>query len=163
MILAAESRAIVRSRSCALVRTRYASSSIVSTELSRVIRTSQRPCCVAVSNSPTTPHLENVCEDRRLATSISGGEAFSVGNKSSVGVIGEHRNVYYGVGYGEGVPSSQTAGRIIADLMAGESNAFTNHYVVNRSIPYAGPTALRKYFATGAKWLMKKFDLPLYR
>ncbi len=58
---------------------------------------------------------------------------------------------------------SQTAGRIIADLMAGESNEFTNHYVVNHRIPYAGPAGLRRHLAKGAKWLMKNFDVPLYR
>jgi glycine/D-amino acid oxidase-like deaminating enzyme len=92
-----------------------------------------------------------------------GMTALTLGNKASVGVMGDYNNIYYGVGYGEGVPSSQTAGRIIGELMAGVSNEFTNHHVVNRKIPYAGPVKLRKYFAIGAKWLMKKYDLPLYR
>ncbi len=105
------------------------------------------------------PQLEGL----KIEHAWGGTTALTAGNKSSVGVMGEHRNVYYGVGYSEGVPSSQTAGRIIADLMAGESNAFTNHYVVNRNIPYAGPAALRVHLAKGAKWLMKKFDIPLYR
>ena len=70
----------------------------------------------------------------------------------SVGVIGDHRNVYYGTGHAEGIPTTQTAGRIIADLMAGESNEFTSHYIVNRKIPYAGPLKLRHLFARGAKW-----------
>ncbi len=52
---------------------------------------------------------------------------------------------------------------MIADLMAGESNEFTNHYVVNHNFPYCGPTALRSLFAKGAVWLMKTFDLALYR
>ncbi len=105
------------------------------------------------------PQLEGL----EIEHAWGGTTALTLGNKSSVGVMGEHRNIYYGVGYSEGVPSTQTAGRMIADLMAGESNAFTNHYVVNRNIPYAGPAALRKYFARGAKWLMRKFDMPLYR
>jgi len=75
----------------------------------------------------------------------------------SVGVMGDHQNIYYGVGMSEGVPTTQTFGRIIADLMAGESNEFTNHYVVNHHIPYAGPTSLRGIFGRGAKWMWEKF------
>ncbi|MBW8011806.1 MAG: FAD-dependent oxidoreductase [Chloroflexi bacterium] len=92
-----------------------------------------------------------------------GTTALTLGNKESIGVIGDHKNIYYGVGYGEGVPATQTAGRIIAELMVGESNDFTNHKFVNKQIPYAGPAGLRKYFAIGAKWLMNKYDLRLYR
>ena len=69
--------------------------------------------------------------------------------------MGEHQNIYYGVGMSEGVPTTQTFGRIIADLMAGEDNDFTSHYVVNRNIPYAGPTSLRKYFVKGGMWVME--------
>ena len=92
-----------------------------------------------------------------------GTTALTIGNTPSVGVMGDDKNIFFGVGFSEGVPSTQTAGRIIADLMAGESNEFTNHYVVNRNIPYTGPVALRGTLARGTKWLMKKFDLPLYR
>lgn len=92
-----------------------------------------------------------------------GTTALTVGNKASVGTLDHHENIYYGVGYSEGVPSTQTAGRMIAELISGEINDFTNHYVVNHHMPYAGPTGLRRYFAAGAKWIMKKFDYPLYR
>jgi glycine/D-amino acid oxidase-like deaminating enzyme len=92
-----------------------------------------------------------------------GTTALTIGNTPSVGVMSDDRNIFFGVGFSEGVPSSQTAGRIIADLMAGESNEFTNHYVVNHDIPYSGPPALRGVLARGTKWLMKTFDLPLYR
>ena len=67
-------------------------------------------------------------------------------------MLGEHGNVYYGLGYTEGVPSTQAAGRIIAELMAGENNAFTTHPIANRSIPYAGTRALRSFFGAMAKW-----------
>ena len=73
--------------------------------------------------------------------------------------MGDHQNIYYGVGFDEGVPSTQTAGRIIADLMAGESNEFTSHFIVNRKIPYAGPTRLRGIFGKGVKWLMEKLNI----
>jgi len=42
--------------------------------------------------------------------------------------------------------------------MAGESNEFTNHYIVNRKIPYAGPLQLRGIFARGAKWMLGRQD-----
>jgi hypothetical protein len=74
-----------------------------------------------------------------------------------VGVMGDHQNIYYGVGMSEGVPTTQTFGRIIADLMAGDLNDFTDHYSVNRNIPYAGPTSLRKYFVRGGMWMMEQF------
>ena len=105
------------------------------------------------------PPLEGLAIEHRWG----GTTALTIGNTPSVGVTGEHENVFYGVGFSEGVPSTQTAGRMIADLMAGESNEFTNHYVINRKLPWAGPTALRGPLARGAKWLMRRFDLPLYR
>ena len=105
------------------------------------------------------PQLEGLA----IEHAWGGTTALTLGNTPSVGVMGDDKNIFYGVGFSEGVPSTQTAGRIIADLMAGESNEFTNHYVVNHNIPYAGPTALRGPLARGAKWLMNTFDLPLYR
>jgi gamma-glutamylputrescine oxidase len=75
----------------------------------------------------------------------------------SVGVIGDYKNIYYGVGLGEGVPTTQTFGRIIADLMVGDSNIFTHHYVTNHKLPFAGTTVLRELFAPTTKWLWKTF------
>ncbi len=72
----------------------------------------------------------------------------------SVGVMGDHSNIYYGVGYVEGVPSTQTGGKIIADLMAGEKNEFTSHFIVNKKIPYAGPRVLRSFFITLEKFYL---------
>jgi len=77
----------------------------------------------------------------------------------SVGVMGEHRNIYYGVGYNEGVPATQTGGRIIADLMAGETNEFTSHFIVNRKIPHAGPRVLRSFFGA----LKKKYMIDVVK
>jgi glycine/D-amino acid oxidase-like deaminating enzyme len=94
----------------------------------------------------------------RIEHAWGGTTAYSLGRVPSVGVMGDHNNIYYGLGFDEGVPSTQTAGRIIADLLAGESNEFTSHFVVNRKIPYAGPTRLRGVFGKGIKWLMRKFD-----
>jgi len=105
------------------------------------------------------PQLEGLAVEHAWG----GTTALTIGNTPSVGVMGDDRNIFFGVGFSEGVPSTQTAGRIIADLMAGESNEFTSHYVVNRDIPYSGPTAWRGVLAGFAKWLMTTFDLPLYR
>jgi gamma-glutamylputrescine oxidase len=85
-----------------------------------------------------------------------GTTTYTLDRTPSVGVIGEDQNIYYGVGLSEGVPTTQTFGRIIADLMAGEENDYTKHYTVNRDIPYAGPTTLRKYFVRGGMWVMEK-------
>ena len=105
------------------------------------------------------PQLKGI----KIEHAWGGSTALTLGNKPSIGVMGDHKNIYYGVGFGEGVPTTQLAGRIIAELMTGESNEFTNHGFVNNDIPWAGPTGLRKYFAGSRKWLMKKFDLKLYR
>jgi gamma-glutamylputrescine oxidase len=72
----------------------------------------------------------------------------------SVGVMGDHNNIYYGVGYNEGVPSAQTGGKMIAELMTGEKNEFTEHFIINRSIPYSGPKFLRAFFGILKKWYL---------
>ena len=98
------------------------------------------------------PQLEGL----RVEHAWGGTTTYTINRIPSVGVMGDHRNIYYGVGLSEGVPTTQTFGRIIADLMAGESNEFTSHYVVNHKIPYAGPTRLRPIFFKGARWMMEK-------
>jgi glycine/D-amino acid oxidase-like deaminating enzyme len=100
------------------------------------------------------PQLEGI----EVEHAWGGTTTYTLNRTPSVGVMGDHQNIYYGVGLSEGVPTTQTFGRIIADLMAGESNEFTNHYVVNHPIPYAGPTRLRGVFARGGKWVMENFE-----
>ena len=85
-----------------------------------------------------------------------GTTTYTLNESPSVGVMGDHQNIYYGVGLSEGVPTTQTFGRIMADLMAGESNEFTNHPVVNQPISYAGPTVLRGKFGRITKWMWEK-------
>jgi glycine/D-amino acid oxidase-like deaminating enzyme len=99
------------------------------------------------------PQLEGL----KIDHAWSGTTAYTLGRVPSVGVMGDDENIYFGVGFSNGVPSSQTAGLIVADLMAGESNKFTNHYIVNKKIPYAGPTVLRGLFGKAYKWQMKNF------
>lgn len=99
------------------------------------------------------PQLEGL----QIEHAWGGTTAYTLDETSSVGVVGDHKNIYYGVGLSEGVPTTQTFGRIIADLMVGESNEFTNHSVVNHHVPYAGPRRLRGIFGRGAKWMWQKF------
>lgn len=57
-----------------------------------------------------------------------------------IGVMGEHKNIYYGVGYtGEGVVWTQVAGEIISQLYAGEDTELTRFFLVNRKKPYIPP------------------------
>ena len=96
------------------------------------------------------PCLEGIKVDHAWG----GPTAGTLDHTPSIGVMGDDNNIYYGVGYGEGVPSTQTGGKIIADLMAREKNEFTTHSVVNRKIPYAGPKVLRSFFGDLKKWYM---------
>jgi glycine/D-amino acid oxidase-like deaminating enzyme len=88
----------------------------------------------------TFPQLEGL----RIDHAWGGTMGFSLDFAPSVGVMGEHQNIYYGVAYnGEGVAFSQTAGRIIAELMAGETSPLTELFVVNHKLPYMGPQSVR--------------------
>lgn len=100
------------------------------------------------------PQLEGL----RIEHAWGGTTSYTLNETPSVGVMGDHQNIYYGVGLSEGVPTTQTFGRIIADLMAGESNKFTSHYVVNTNVPYAGPAQIRGLFGRGARWMWEKLD-----
>lgn len=99
------------------------------------------------------PQLEGL----RIKHAWGGTTAYTLGRIPSVGEMGDHRNIYFGTGFNEGVPSTQTAGRMIADLMAGERNDFTDHFIVNRKLPYAGPRRLRGLFSRGVKWMMENW------
>jgi glycine/D-amino acid oxidase-like deaminating enzyme len=101
----------------------------------------------------TFPPLEGI----EIEHAWGGPMGISLHFAPSVGVMGEHGNLYYGVGFTEGVPSTQVGGRMIAELMAGEKNEFTTHYIVNRKIPYAGPRILRAAFGAAMKWFAVNF------
>jgi glycine/D-amino acid oxidase-like deaminating enzyme len=101
------------------------------------------------------PQLEGIEIDHSWGGTMSGTRDLL----PSVGVLGPYGNVYYGVGFFEGVPTAQTAGRIIADLMAGERNAFTESEIVNRKIPYAGPQVVRNIAVPAIKILMTRFGV----
>lgn len=90
----------------------------------------------------TFPQLEGL----KIEHAWGGTTSLTVDSTPSVGLLAGHDNIYFGGGYAQGVSTGQTGGRIIADLMAGESNKFTNHSIVNRTLPYAGPISLRGFF-----------------
>jgi len=94
------------------------------------------------------PQLEGVA----IAHAWGGITSYSLGRGAKVGTLGDDENIYYATGFDEGVPATQIAGRMIADLMAKESNIYTNHFIVNRVIPYAGPRFMRGVFARAIKW-----------
>jgi glycine/D-amino acid oxidase-like deaminating enzyme len=101
----------------------------------------------------TFPQLEGL----RIDHAWGGTMGFTLDFTPSVGVMGEHRNIYYGVAYnGEGVAFSQTAGRILSDLMAGEENELTRLFVVNHEMPWLGPAPLRIVSERLYKWYLSR-------
>jgi gamma-glutamylputrescine oxidase len=102
----------------------------------------------------TFPQLEGL----KIEHAWGGTTTLTVDRTPSVGTLKGYDNIYYGGAYDEGVPTAQTAGRIIAELMAGESSKFTDHYIVNRRIPYAGPVMLRGFFINAFKRLLQLND-----
>lgn len=63
------------------------------------------------------PRLKNV----PIATRWTGTVALTMSRVATMGVLGEHENVYYALGYsGHGIALANLAGRVIADLYAGE-------------------------------------------
>jgi glycine/D-amino acid oxidase-like deaminating enzyme len=101
----------------------------------------------------TFPQLEGL----RIDHAWGGTMGFTLDFVPSVGVMGEHKNIFYGVAYnGEGVAFGQVAGRIISQLMANEESELTDLFVVNHKIPYAGPRNLRILFARLQKWYLTR-------
>lgn len=85
----------------------------------------------------------------------SGVLGFSVDFNESVGVLGAHKNIYYGLGYaGHGVNLSTLFGRVIADLYAGEEAQWKPFPFLNRRyiplppepLKWLGVQALIQYY-----------------
>jgi gamma-glutamylputrescine oxidase len=114
-----------------------------------------KPAIEALTKSlfATFPQLEGLGIDH-----VWGGTmGFTMDFTPSVGVLGDERNIFYGVAYnGEGVAFSQTAGRIIAELMAGEVSELTKLFVVNHAMPYIGPGSIRIVFERLYKWYLMR-------
>lgn len=74
--------------------------------------------------------------DLELPYQWSGPIGLTLSRLCSIGVMGEHRNVYYGLGYsGHGVTLANLAGRILCDIHAGEDARW-------RPLPFFGHTPL---------------------
>jgi len=112
-----------------------------------------KPAIEAVTRSlfTTFPQLEGL----RIDHAWGGTMGFTMDFTPSVGVTGDDRNIFYGVAYnGEGVAFSQTAGRIISELITGEHSELTELCVVNRQMPYMGPASLRIVMERLNKWYL---------
>jgi glycine/D-amino acid oxidase-like deaminating enzyme len=88
----------------------------------------------------TFPQLEGV----RFTHAWGGTMGFTADFAPSFGVLGDEGNLYYAVGFsGEGVVMTQLAGRVIADLMAGEETDAVRLPFVNRRLSYVGHEPFR--------------------
>lgn len=114
-----------------------------------------KPAIEAVTRSlfSTFPQLEGL----RIDHAWGGTMGFTMDFTPSVGVTGADKNIFYGVAYnGEGVAFSQTAGRIIAELMAGQQSELTRLFVVDHQMPYLGPANLRIVMERLNKWYLMR-------
>jgi gamma-glutamylputrescine oxidase len=76
---------------------------------------------------------------------------WSLDASPSVGSLGRHRNIYYGIGYsGHGVNLTSVFGRIIADLEAGRAEAWQHYPFVNAALDYVPNEPLRWLAARSA-------------
>jgi gamma-glutamylputrescine oxidase len=84
----------------------------------------------------------------------SGVIDWSLDASASVGRIGRHRNIFYGLGYsGHGVNLTSVFGRIIADLDAGREEPWREFPFVNASLDYVPNEPFRWLAAeTGLGW-----------
>jgi glycine/D-amino acid oxidase-like deaminating enzyme len=81
---------------------------------------------------------------------------WSLDASPSVGSIGMHRNIFYGLGYsGHGVNLTSVFGRIIADLEAGRADVWQHYPFVNAKLNYVPNEPFR--------WLAAASRLAWYR
>ncbi len=74
----------------------------------------------------------------------SGVMGFTIDFNQSVGVMGKHGNIYYGLAYcGHGVNMSILFGRMISDIYAGETEKWKDMPFYNRSLIPIPPEPLR--------------------
>lgn len=84
-----------------------------------------------------------------------GTMGFTMDFVPSAGVMGQHKNIYYGVAYnGYGVVPGQTACRMVCDLVSGEKSELLDLFITNHTIPYAGPTNLMLPATRLYKWYL---------
>ena len=88
----------------------------------------------------TFPQLEGV----RFTHGWGGTMGFTLDFMPSLGPLPGAENVFYAAGFnGEGVVMTQLAGRILAQLIAGEHDELTRLPLVGRRMPWLGPEPLR--------------------
>ena len=88
----------------------------------------------------TFPQLEGV----RFTHAWGGSVGITMDGMPSVGTLGDAENIYHAVAFnGEGVVMTQLAGRIVAELIAGEETPLTRLAMVDKTMPYIGPQAIR--------------------
>jgi gamma-glutamylputrescine oxidase len=81
----------------------------------------------------------------------SGMIDWSLDASPSVGIMGKHRNIFYGLGYsGHGVNLTSIFGRIIADLEAGRAAQWTQYPFVNARLQYVPNEPFRWMAAEGS-------------
>ena len=72
------------------------------------------------------------------------GNAARLDFEAAIGALEDAKNVFYAVGFnGEGVVMTQLAGKIVADLVAGEQTPLTDLPIVSRRMPWVGPEPVR--------------------
>ncbi len=71
----------------------------------------------------------------------------------SIGMLNDAENLFYAVGFNaEGVVMTELAGKILAWLMAGESDELTRLPIVGRRMPYVGGEPLRSVGVRLYEW-----------
>jgi gamma-glutamylputrescine oxidase len=81
---------------------------------------------------------------------------WSLDQSPSVGRMGKHKNIFYGLGYsGHGVNLTSVFGRIIADLEAGRDELWKHYPFVNSNLEYVPNEPFR--------WLAAQAGLAWYR
>jgi glycine/D-amino acid oxidase-like deaminating enzyme len=79
-----------------------------------------------------------------IAHRWTGTLAITMSRVCSMGVMGEHRNMYYALGYsGHGVTLANLAGRVIADLYAGDGERWRDLPFTMRPLRGVPPEPLR--------------------
>lgn len=74
----------------------------------------------------------------------AGPLGITMNRQPAIGVTGEHKNLYYAVGFsGHGVTLANVSGRVLADLYAGEDAAWADLPFVHGRLPYIPPEPLR--------------------
>lgn len=102
----------------------------------------------------TFPQLEGV----RFSHGWGGTMGFTLDFMPSIGRLDGADNVFYALAFnGEGVVMTQLAGRIVADLVSGESSELTRLPIVGRPMPWIGPEPFRSLGVKITEGLLERF------